>query len=198
MECGGYIVLERDCCIALERGCCISLELYCCIVLERTCCIVLERACCIALELYCCIVLERTCCIVLERDCCIALEHNCFCNKNEARHSRAAYEQVSVVMWVKRRLDHPAHPLCLMSSLSVCMKSHWTLALQRAPSQDSDQTVWMCRLIQVFAGPTYHFSSYQFDILQFMNHVNRVLEPDCAKSTCFIPYCNSKLFTCTL
>ena len=32
------------------------------------------------------------------------------------------------------------------------------LATNRAPSQDSDQTVWMCRLIQVFAGRIYHFS----------------------------------------
>ena len=62
--------------------------------------------------------------------------------------------------------DKPAHPRSLIIVFVVRVKDFAFLAIPNAPSEDSDQTVWMCRLIWIFSGK--HISEGTFLTLRPM------------------------------
>ena len=62
-------------------------------------------------------------------------------------------------------LNQPANLCCLISVFVVHMKKLWILGYPKCPSDDSDQTAWMFRLIWIFPGSTcpkvcWHCSSF--------------------------------------
>ena len=65
------------------------------------------------------------------------------------------WEKVPSAMCAQRRLKSScAAARCLFGSLLSAWRNFASLAIQNAPSEDSDQTARMCRLIWIFAGRT--------------------------------------------
>ena len=77
--------------------------------------------------------------------------------------------------------DPPWHPPSLIRVFISRMKKHW--ALNYLHSGDSDQTVWMLRLIWVLPGHTGHFVGFvvlQLSILQYhLTFLHPMSEPLC-------------------
>ena len=70
------------------------------------------------------------------------------------------HEKTYLLMCVQRRLKSACTSTQSDQVFLICMKKLASLAIQNAPSKDSDQTVWMPRLIWIFAGhicPTLGF-----------------------------------------